>query len=283
MSNDGWLPLTIDGGKHFVRVREGKAEHRTEAEHARRLHEEWTSIAARTNHAEAVKRIYDSAPRDVWPLGLRVLSEFPHVRAEWVDPIALPMSVALRGATLGDVDANLSRASPSFMTYARAAVYHMPDYPASAMRQLCVSGVRRVPHEATVCAVVCAENRLLVFMRATRVPTNLPAGAARATVIDETRRQLAREMEAIQLPVLDGVEAAVEPGWFESDVTDDPPRVHMYASIGRHAVTAHNDECSPLTVNLPGASVSFATFAPRPAAGALPTMRLESVHRSARA
>lgn len=283
MSNNGWLPLTIDAGKHFVRIREGKVEHRTEAEHARRLHEEWTSIAARTNHTEAVKHIYDNAPRDMWPAGLRVLSEFPHVRAEWVNPITLPGSVTLLGANLGNVDANLSRLSPSFMTYARAAVYHMPDYPANAVRQLHVSGVHRVPPEATVCATVCSDNRLLVFMRATRIPVDLPTGAARATAIEETRQRLAREMEAIQLPVIEGVEATVEPGWFESNVTDDPPRVHMYASIGRHAVTAHNNVCSPLTVNLPGASVAFATFAPQPAAGALPTMPLGSVHRSARA
>lgn len=282
MSNDGWFPLVVDASTHFVRIREGKVEHRTEAEHTRKLQGEWASIAARTDHVDAVREIYESTPRADWPLGLRVLAEASHVRAEWVDPKAVPESVSLLEAGLDNVEAAAQRLFPSFMTYARAAIYHMPGQPIDAVRKLRIAGVLNAPPEAKV-VIACIGKQLLVFMRATRVPKDLPTGAARATAIRNARRELELQMNAVKLPTLDGVEAASEPGWFESNFIDQPPSVHMYRSIGRYAITVHDDDCSLLSVQLPGATVPFATFSSSLAASALPTTLIVSQHRGARA
>lgn len=283
MSNDGWLPLTIDGSKHFVRVREGKVEHRAEGEHARLLKAEWDSIAARTSHKDELKRIYDSVPRVDWPLGLRWLIDTPHARAEWVNPDTLPNSVSLSNAGIGDLGSSFTTLFPSFMTYARVAIYEMPGHPASATRTLRMAMTSRrtrdstVPPEAAICCVVDG-NRLIVFMRAKRaLPADMPTGAARATAIRNVRQGLERDMNAIELPEIEGVYATSE-GWFESDFVDDPPSVHVYRSIRRYAVTAYDDVCSYLSVNLPGASVAFATWSPRIAAGAAPTTLIKSPH-----
>lgn len=281
MNNDGWLPLVLDGNTHFVRIRLDRVEHRTEAEHIQKLLEERTSLLRRTNHEEAIRVICDTRPRSAWPLGLRALIEYPNARVEWVDPVAVPDSLALFGTDVGRDEPIATRLFRSFMTYARAAIYHLPDNPASAMRKLMMSGVSNAPPEAVVCGVSLPENRLLVYMRATRMPKELPAGAARATAIRAMQAALEREMDAIQLPVLDGVAAVPEPGWFESKLNGDSG-VHLYMAIGYCAVTAHDQECASLSVKTPGAAVAFATFAPY-AAGALATMPVPSLHRGARA
>lgn len=284
MSNDGWLPLTIDGSKHFVRVREGKVEHRKEEEHVLLLNAERSNILARTNHRDAIRSIYDSVPRADWPLGLRVLSDTPHATAEWVNPDTLPNSVSLFNVGIGDLGPSFTQLFPSFMTYARAAVYQMPDYPADATRKLRMAMTspetrdNAVPPEAAICCAVVTENRLLVFMRATRaLPKDMPTGAARATVIRNMRQELANQMNAVRLPAIDGVEATSE-GWFESDFVDEPPSVHVYTRIGKYAVTAYDRVCSQISVNLPGASLAFATFSPQIAVGALPTTLIKRPH-----
>jgi len=292
MSNDGWLPLTIhagtvDASKHFVRVREGKVEHRTEEEHVRMMREEWNSIAARTDHVDAVKRIYDTRPRADWPLGLRVLSEAPHVRARWANPDVFPDSVTLIDSGLGDLGSDVDEAFPSFMTYARASVYHLQRYPADAMRQLDIMvapNVRdSIPPEAAICAIAIGENRLLVFMRARcAIPTGHATATARVTAVHNARRDLAIRMNEIKLPVIDGVKA-ISRGWFESNFVDGPPVVHMYMSIGEYAVTAYDDACSSLSVNISDTEVPFATFAKQPVAGAQFTRLLKRPHHVARA
>jgi len=169
MESLGWHPLCVEGRDVFIRVEEGKASYRTQAEHERLVQREWESIEDRISPPEIRERVRalatDGRPFDEFPKVLQLLIENPGASATWVDFERYPHAAFVHNASFSAMIKEIPEWT--FDTYCRPIVYRGP--PNSIIRPLLAAlrvdkligyRVLQYGNEAVVLFLIYAEPRL---------------------------------------------------------------------------------------------------------------------------